>query len=58
MIRTIVFLLFAIAFLVLGLPVLGVEWLLRKVWKKGADLSTLRHGPRRSFPECGRHTGY
>lgn len=42
MIRTILFLLFAIAFLILGLPVLGAEWLLRKVWKRGADLSTLR----------------
>ena len=42
MIRTIVFLLFAITFLILGLPVLGAEWLLRKIWKRGADLSTLR----------------
>ena len=42
MIRTILFLLFAIAFLILGLPVQGAEWLLRKVWKRGADLSTLR----------------
>ena len=42
MIRTILFLLFAIAFLILGLSVLGAEWLLRKVWKRGADLSTLR----------------
>lgn len=42
MLRTIVAALFAFLFLVLGLPVLGIEWLYRKINKKGADLSTLR----------------
>lgn len=42
MLRTILAALFAFLFLVLGLPVLGLEWLYRKINKKGADLSTLR----------------
>lgn len=42
MLRTILAALFAFLFLVLGLPVLGIEWLYRKINKKGADLSTLR----------------
>lgn len=35
-------LVFAVLFLVLGLPVLGLEWLYAKINKKGADLSSLR----------------
>lgn len=42
MLRTILAALFAFLFLVLGLPVLGIEWLYHKINKKGADLSTLR----------------
>lgn len=42
MLRTILAALFAFLFLVLGLPILGIEWLYRKINKKGADLSTLR----------------
>lgn len=33
---------FAVLFLVLGLPLLGLEWLYAKVNKKGADISSLR----------------
>lgn len=42
MIRALGTLLFAVLFLVVGSPLLGVEWLYRKINKKGADLSSLR----------------
>lgn len=42
MIRTICFLLFAVTFLILGIPVLGAEWLLYKINPKAADISSLR----------------
>lgn len=42
MFRALGSLLFAILFLIIGIPVLGVEWLIGKVSKKTADLSSLR----------------
>lgn len=42
MIRAFFTVVFVVLFLVLGLPVLGLEWLYRKINKKGADLSSLR----------------
>ena len=44
MLRAIMALLFAFLFLVVGIPVLGIEWLYGKINKKGAELSShLRH---------------
>ena len=42
MLRLLLALLFAIAFLILGCPILGIEWLYAKINKKAADLSSLR----------------
>ena len=42
MIRTILFLLFAILFLILTIPVLGIEYLLARVNQRAADTSSLR----------------
>ena len=42
MLRAIMALLFAFLFLVVGIPVLGIEWLYGKINKKGAELSSLR----------------
>lgn len=42
MIRTIFALLFVILFLILGIPVLGVEWIIGKFNKQAADMSQLR----------------
>ena len=41
MLRAIMALLFAFLFLVVGIPVLGIEWLYGKINKKGAELSSL-----------------
>lgn len=40
--RTIFTVLFVILFLLIGLPILGIEWIISKFNKKAADLSTLR----------------
>ena len=40
--RTILCVLYVFLFLVLGLPVLGVEWLIAKRHKQAADISQLR----------------
>ena len=40
--RTIITVIFVFLFLVIGLPVLGIEWIISKFNKKVADLSTLR----------------
>ena len=40
--RTILCVLYVFLFLVLGLPVLGVEWLIAKRHKPAADISQLR----------------
>lgn len=42
MIRSIFALLFAILFLLVGIPVLGVEWIVAKFHKRAADVSQLR----------------
>ena len=42
MIRLILTLLFVILYLIIGIPVLGVEWIIAKYNKKAADLSQLR----------------
>ena len=42
MIRAILALLFAILYLILGIPVLGVEWIIHKINPKAAELSQLR----------------
>lgn len=42
MIRTLCAIVFVVLFLVLGLPVLGLEWLYAKVNKKRADITCLR----------------
>ncbi|MDD6195147.1 MAG: lysophospholipid acyltransferase family protein [Lachnospiraceae bacterium] len=42
MIRTIGAIVFVVLFLVLSLPVLGLEWLYAKINKKGADITSLR----------------
>lgn len=42
MIRLILVLLFVIMFLLVGIPILGIEWLIAKKWKAAADLSQLR----------------
>ncbi len=42
MFRIIGVFLFVFLFLVLGLPILGIEWLFSKINKKGAELSSLR----------------
>lgn len=40
--RSILVVLFAVLFLILGLPVLGIEWIVRKFNRRAADLSSLR----------------
>lgn len=42
MLRIIIALLFLISFLILGIPILGVEWIIGKFNKPAADLSQLR----------------
>ena len=42
MIRTLCAIVFVVLFLVLGLPVLGLEWLYAKINKKRADITSLR----------------
>ena len=42
MIRSILFILFAVTYLILGIPVLGILWILRKFNRKSIDLVTLR----------------
>ena len=42
MIRAILALLFAVCYLILGIPVLIVEWIIRKFNKHAADISSLR----------------
>ena len=42
MIRLILALLFAILYLIIGIPVLGVEWIIAKFNKQAADLGQLR----------------
>ena len=42
MIRAILALLFAILYLILGIPVLFVEWIIRKCNRHAADISSLR----------------
>ena len=42
MIRLIITLLFVILFLVLGLPVMGVEWIVTKINKHAGDMAALR----------------
>ena len=42
MIRTILALLFAVCYLILGIPVLIVEWIIRKFNRQAADISQLR----------------
>ena len=44
MIRTFFVLLYVVLFLILGIPVLGIEWLIskKKEWRYAADLSQLR----------------
>ena len=42
MIRTILALLFAVCYLILGIPVLIVEWIIRKFNRHAADISSLR----------------
>ena len=43
MIRTFFVLLYVVLFLILGIPVLGIEWLIskKKEWRYAADLSQL-----------------
>ena len=40
--RTILVVIYVILFLILGLPVLGIEWIISKFNRKAADLSQLR----------------
>ena len=42
MIRLILTLVFVILYLIIGIPVLGVEWIIAKYNKKAADISQLR----------------
>ncbi len=42
MIRLIFVALFVVLFLIIGIPVLGIEWLIGKVSKKTMDYSSLR----------------
>ena len=42
MIRLIFVVLFLVLFLIIGIPVLGIEWLIGKVSKKSMDYSSLR----------------
>ena len=42
MIRLILTLVFVILYLIIGIPVLGVEWIIAKYNKQAADLSQLR----------------
>ena len=42
MIRAILALLFAVLYLILGIPVLFVEWIIRKCNRHAADISSLR----------------
>lgn len=42
MIRAIIVIIFVLLFLILGIPVLGVEWIIRKFNRHAADLSSLR----------------
>lgn len=42
MIRAIFVVIFVLLFLILGIPVLGIEWLIRKFNRHAADLSSLR----------------
>ena len=42
MIRLILALLFAVLYLIIGIPVLGIEWLIAKFNKRAADISQLR----------------
>lgn len=42
MIRVILALLFAILFLIVGIPILGIEWIIGKFNKQAADISQLR----------------
>ena len=42
MIRAILALLFAVLYLILGIPVLFVEWIIRKCNRPAADISSLR----------------
>lgn len=42
MIRLFFALLFVVLFLILGIPILGLEWLIAKKWKYAADISQLR----------------
>ena len=42
MLRAILALLFAILYLIIGIPVLGIEWIISKFNRKAADISRLR----------------
>lgn len=42
MIRLILTLVFVILYLIIGIPVLGIEWIIAKYNKKAADISQLR----------------
>ena len=42
MLRAILALLFAILYLIIGIPVLGIEWIISKFNRKAADISQLR----------------
>lgn len=42
MLRAILALLFAVLFLIIGIPILGIEWIIGKFNKQAADLSQLR----------------
>ena len=44
MLRAILALLFAILYLIIGIPVLGIEWIISKFNRKAADISQLRMG--------------
>ena len=44
MIRLILALLFAILYLIIGIPVLGVEWIIAKFNKQAADYRPASHG--------------
>lgn len=40
--RTIIVVIYVFLFLILGLPVLGIEWIIAKFDKRAADISQLR----------------
>lgn len=42
MIRTILVLLFLVLYLIIGIPILIIEWVIKKINKRAADISTLR----------------